>query len=139
MFTLKKKYIILDLLVYRSASCLPLNGTVSLLILACVSFWKYARTTKILSEAKSPYFFTSYGFPLAFCICRLWKFFIGAKESNKRIKKENIKVLKSWLKKNKDYPYPSFSDVEELANKTSLTEKQIRVWFTNYRYVSSID
>ena len=51
--------------------------------------------------------------------------------------KENIKVLEEWLEENKEYPYPKQEDLEKLQVKTGLRKRQIRVWFTNYRNVSS--
>mmetsp|Transcript_34216 Transcript_34216/g.39524 ORF Transcript_34216/g.39524 Transcript_34216/m.39524 type:complete len:95 (+) Transcript_34216:37-321(+) len=56
------------------------------------------------------------------------------KKTTKRISKDKIKMLREWLRQNKNYPYPAPGEVAKLVSKTELSEKQIRVWFTNYRY-----
>ena len=57
------------------------------------------------------------------------------KATRTKINKRSKNILKNWLRKNKEYPYPNSDDLSELRRKTKLTEKQIRVWFTNFRNV----
>lgn len=65
---------------------------------------------------------------------------IGNKKSSRtKVGKRSKNILKNWLRKNNEYPYPSSADLEDLTRKTKLTEKQIRVWFTNYRNVRHVN
>ncbi|CAD8106706.1 unnamed protein product [Paramecium primaurelia] len=54
------------------------------------------------------------------------------KKSQKFSKKSNL-ILKNWLNKHYSYPYPSKEQVEQLAEKCQLTQKQIQIWFINAR------
>ena len=54
----------------------------------------------------------------------------------KKASKHAREILQEWLDKNESCPYPDDNDLEFLTNKTGLNEKQVRVWFTNYRNVS---
>ncbi|CAD8117958.1 unnamed protein product [Paramecium sonneborni] len=54
------------------------------------------------------------------------------KKSQKFSKKSNL-ILKNWLNKHYSYPYPSKEQVEQLADKCNLTQKQIQIWFINAR------
>ncbi|CAD8194344.1 unnamed protein product [Paramecium pentaurelia] len=54
------------------------------------------------------------------------------KKSQKFSKKSNL-ILKNWLNKHYFYPYPSKEQVEQLAEKCNLTQKQIQIWFINAR------
>mmetsp|Transcript_39058 Transcript_39058/g.44684 ORF Transcript_39058/g.44684 Transcript_39058/m.44684 type:complete len:150 (+) Transcript_39058:16-465(+) len=64
---------------------------------------------------------------------------ISLRQSNKKrkvrtkISKAVAKLLYEWISSHEDYPYPSSNDLELLKQSTQLTEKQIRIWFTNYR------
>jgi len=52
--------------------------------------------------------------------------------------KGNIIVLKHWLETHEHCPYPIYEDLMALTHETGMNEKQIRVWFTNYRNVRPI-
>mmetsp|Transcript_13259 Transcript_13259/g.11732 ORF Transcript_13259/g.11732 Transcript_13259/m.11732 type:complete len:89 (+) Transcript_13259:151-417(+) len=52
---------------------------------------------------------------------------------NKDKNRDNRKVLKLWIEENVDCPYPEQDDIDSLTKDTGLSEKQVRVWFTNYR------
>lgn len=54
-----------------------------------------------------------------------------------RINKATASVLERWIKQNEQYPYPEDEDLKRLTSETGMTEKQVRIWFTNYRNVSS--
>lgn len=45
----------------------------------------------------------------------------------------------AWIKAHEKYSYPKDKDLDDLVDKTGLTEKQVRNWFTNYRNVSMAD
>lgn len=49
--------------------------------------------------------------------------------------KNNIVLLQQWLEEHENCPYPTLEDLEDLTVSTGLTEKQVRVWFTNFRNV----
>lgn len=51
------------------------------------------------------------------------------------IEKDTTKALEDWLADHKDYPYPTKQEFRDLAREAGMTNKQVRVWFTNYRYV----
>ena len=42
-------------------------------------------------------------------------------------------MLKAWVDRNIEDPYPSVAEKNELAQETGLTLKQINDWFTNFR------
>ena len=46
---------------------------------------------------------------------------------------EGSDVLKSWLKKNLDKPYPSKEQLAKFVESTGLTNIQINNWFSNAR------
>jgi hypothetical protein len=41
--------------------------------------------------------------------------------------------LRTWLRANRDHPYPNLETKRELAQECGLTEKQVTTWFTNTR------
>jgi hypothetical protein len=41
--------------------------------------------------------------------------------------------LRTWLRANRDHPYPTLETKRELAQECGLTEKQVTTWFTNTR------
>ncbi|AYV80582.1 MAG: homeobox protein 4 [Harvfovirus sp.] len=43
------------------------------------------------------------------------------------------KILLQWLEANREHPYPSTRQKEELAIETGLELKQVNYWFTNVR------
>lgn len=49
-----------------------------------------------------------------------------------------MKILEGWLRGHDDYPYPTKQQFKELSKLTGMSNKQVRVWFTNYRYVREI-
>lgn len=49
--------------------------------------------------------------------------------------KKTTDILKNWLIKNIDNPYPSDEVKEKLCEMTGLNKKQIQNWFTNTRKV----
>lgn len=48
------------------------------------------------------------------------------------------RILEQWLEDHEQCPYPTPEDLGYLTAVTSLSNKQIRVWFTNYRNVSNL-
>ena len=44
-------------------------------------------------------------------------------------------ILEDWIKNHEKFSYPSADQLSSLTEESGLTEKQIRVWFTNYRNV----
>ncbi|KAK3839657.1 MAG: hypothetical protein J3R72DRAFT_492609 [Linnemannia gamsii] len=42
-------------------------------------------------------------------------------------------VLKDWIDHHTAHPFPTKEEKAELCNKTSITERQLNNWFTNYR------
>lgn len=63
---------------------------------------------------------------------------IERKIREKRIKfgRVQTKKLEEWISTHEEFTYPKAEDLEELISKTGLSDKQIRVWFTNHRNVS---
>jgi hypothetical protein len=47
--------------------------------------------------------------------------------------KEVVKILNSWLKINKHYPFPTSAEKNKLISLTRLSKKQLNDWFTNAR------
>mmetsp|Transcript_27714 Transcript_27714/g.31886 ORF Transcript_27714/g.31886 Transcript_27714/m.31886 type:complete len:126 (+) Transcript_27714:1010-1387(+) len=60
---------------------------------------------------------------------------IERKIRDKRIKfgRVQTKKLEEWIRIHEEFTYPKAEDLEELVGKTGLSDKQIRVWFTNHR------
>ncbi|KAL1959094.1 hypothetical protein VTO42DRAFT_2881 [Malbranchea cinnamomea] len=52
---------------------------------------------------------------------------------NKRLPKEVVTILRSWLHQHRDNPYPTSEEKEELARQTGLDRRQITHWFSNAR------
>lgn len=50
-----------------------------------------------------------------------------------KFSQSQVNVLKSWLERHADHPYPTSSENRNLARLTGLTESQIQRWFTNSR------
>ena len=48
----------------------------------------------------------------------------------------SIKMLTKWVEEHIDHPYPDEDELEMLRQATGMTEKQLRIWFTNTRKVS---
>ncbi|CAI2371329.1 unnamed protein product [Moneuplotes crassus] len=46
---------------------------------------------------------------------------------------EIVRLLNQWIQDNPEYPYPNPKEIEILCSQTGLTEKQLKVWFTNTR------
>jgi hypothetical protein len=65
--------------------------------------------------------------------------YLGNAVIGKRIRRENIRILQTWITEHADYPYPTSEDVKKLSKHTGLKGKQIRVWFTNFRYASELN
>ncbi|KAI8615826.1 homeobox KN domain-containing protein, partial [Chytriomyces sp. MP71] len=42
-------------------------------------------------------------------------------------------ILLKWLGQNREYPYPTDADKNDLASKTGLTLQQVNNWFINAR------
>jgi len=47
-------------------------------------------------------------------------------------------LLKEWIEENEDCPYPDKEAIQTLTHATEMNEKQVRVWFTNFRNVSNL-
>ena len=63
--------------------------------------------------------------------------FIEAGKINKiKFGKLQTAILEEWIKSHEEFTYPKYNDLAELIETTGLTDKQIRVWFTNHRNVS---
>ena len=52
-------------------------------------------------------------------------------KKNTRFDGKTRKILKLWLNKNKNKPYPTLEQKNELAYITGLSLNQINVWFLN--------
>lgn len=52
--------------------------------------------------------------------------------------KRQVSILKNWLHRHIDNPYPSHKDKEALCRESGLSRKQIQNWFTNARKVSKL-
>ncbi|KAK1589845.1 homeobox and C2H2 transcription factor [Colletotrichum navitas] len=53
---------------------------------------------------------------------------VGARFSSK-----SLRILKSWLANNNNYPYPTTEDMELLQRQTALSKQQITNWLANTR------
>ncbi|XP_076113598.1 uncharacterized protein LOC143081772 [Mytilus galloprovincialis] len=51
----------------------------------------------------------------------------------RQIKPEATQILTAWYDAHVTYPYPNDDEVEELANITNLTTKQVKKWMANKR------
>jgi len=52
----------------------------------------------------------------------------------KKLDPEGVKILRAWLKANRQDPHPTEEDVQKLIKLTNFTTKQIKVWFYNERH-----
>ena len=64
-----------------------------------------------------------------------YNLFIDNLGSNNSHSPEVTKVLMKWLKHHVMYPYPSEEERIALCQRTGLTRKQLRSWFTDARRV----
>lgn len=58
-------------------------------------------------------------------------------ENRKRrltLPEEAQRILQNWFNQNKDNPYPSKEQKQQLANEANLSLSQVSVWFSNKRY-----
>ncbi|KAE8154522.1 hypothetical protein BDV25DRAFT_171772 [Aspergillus avenaceus] len=55
------------------------------------------------------------------------------RKNGTRFSRETVRVLKTWLSRHNDYPYPTEEEMIELTERTGLTSTQIRNWFANAR------
>ncbi|CAI2374881.1 unnamed protein product [Moneuplotes crassus] len=71
-----------------------------------------------------------------------WKSEVYSQPENEkkpgRLKRPNfsseiVKLLTKWVRDHPEYPYPNTKEFEILRDRTGLSEKQLRVWFTNTR------
>ena len=70
---------------------------------------------------------------------RLIIFFIAtSKERKIKFGKIQTAILEDWMKTHEEFTYPKADDLKDLIESTGLTDKQIRVWFTNNRNVISL-
>lgn len=71
--------------------------------------------------------------------CWIFKLFIDTRRDRRNtFGKRNKKILENWIRNHEEFSYPAQEDLEYLEQMTGLTEKQIRVWFTNHRNVSLV-
>jgi hypothetical protein len=60
------------------------------------------------------------------------------KGKRQKFGKQKTRILEQWIKSHEKFSYPNSDELDILTSKSGLTEKQIRVWFTNYRNVSTL-
>lgn len=60
----------------------------------------------------------------------------GHRTGIKNIEKWKKDILVRWVAENKQNPYPTEEEKENLAHICQLTKKQVSNWFTNARKVS---
>lgn len=56
-----------------------------------------------------------------------------SRKSGARFSREAILALKKWIDQNRDHPYPTDEQKENLAAMTGLNVGQVANWFANYR------
>ncbi len=49
--------------------------------------------------------------------------------------KRSVNILKTWLNKHIDNPYPTHKEKDALSKESGLSKRQIQNWFTNARKV----
>ena len=49
--------------------------------------------------------------------------------------KRSVNILKVWLQKHIDNPYPTHKEKDQLSKESNLSKRQIQNWFTNARKV----
>ncbi|KAL4923014.1 uncharacterized protein BDV17DRAFT_278274 [Aspergillus undulatus] len=54
-------------------------------------------------------------------------------KKSRRLSKDAVAVLRSWLYRHQKYPYPSPEEKERLQQETGLSRAQISYWFSNAR------
>ncbi|KAL3481273.1 hypothetical protein BJX99DRAFT_243884 [Aspergillus californicus] len=55
------------------------------------------------------------------------------KKETKQFVRKGARVLRDWLYRNEDYPYPSEEDKVHLAHETGFSKQRISTWFANAR------
>ncbi|CAI2384795.1 unnamed protein product [Moneuplotes crassus] len=55
------------------------------------------------------------------------------KSSRTHYTTEMLETLNKWIEDHPDYPYPNSIEFKTLSVETGLSERQVRVWFTNTR------